>query len=57
MPLSEMDHTVDTTAASGGKLRMTTVAASESDMRQARNGGYILLVRPFLQDQPVAGPP
>ena len=35
----------------------SSVAASESDMRQARNGGYILLVRPFLQDQPVAGPP
>ena len=42
--------------------RARTMAAhlsrpSESDMRQARNGGYILLVRPFLQDQPVAGPP
>ena len=35
----------------------SSVAASESDMRQARNGGYILLVRPFLQNQPVAGPP
>ena len=62
-----MDHTVeDTTAASGGKTSddnwqstddgRSSVAASESDMRQARNGGYILLVRPFLQDQPVAGP-
>ena len=35
----------------------SSVAASESDMRQARNGGYILQVRPFFQDQPVAGPP